>query len=94
MCYFPVFAAGPCQPCAELIARSEGMAVLLQLVACEKPAVVRYCTVALANMSGSPGVHRQLLDERAVAVLTACSDTKNFLQIKQCAQTFYNFSCK
>ena len=82
------------QPCAELLARNEVVAVLLQLVASEKPAVLRFASVAMTNLTGIASIHRQLVDERIVTVLTACSDTKNFGQIKMCAQSFYNLTCK
>ncbi len=82
------------QACADLLARNEAIAVLLQLVACEKPAVLRFACVTLTNLTSLSSVQQPLVEDRAVAVLTACSDTKNFGQIKQCAQAFYNLTCK
>jgi hypothetical protein len=82
------------QDCADHIARNEGMAILMQLCSCEKPAVLRFATVALANMTALARVQRTLVDERAVAVLSMCSDTKNYVQIRQCAQAFYNLTCR
>ncbi len=75
------------------MARNEAVAVLLQVAACEKPAVLRFAAVTITNLSSLSTVQRQLVEERAVAVITACSDTKNFGQLRQCAQAFYNLTC-
>lgn len=82
------------QDCAEFIAKNEGVAVLLHLCNSEKPVVMRFVSVALANLCAQASVQKLLVEERVVAALVMCSDTKNYGQVRLCAQAFYNLTCK
>jgi len=83
-----------CLPdCGEYIAKNEGVAVMLHLCNSEKPALLRFMSVAMANMTALPSMQRTLVDERIVAALVICSDTKNYGQIRLCVQAFYNLTC-
>ncbi len=44
-----------------MIARNEGVAVLMQLCSCEKPAILRFACVVLTNMSAIAGACVTLL---------------------------------
>jgi hypothetical protein len=88
-----VIVFGSTQDCAEFISKNEGVAVLLQLCNSEKPAVMRFVSIALANVCAQASVQKILVEERVVAALVMCSDTKNYGQVRLCAQAFYNLTC-
>lgn len=52
------------QECGEYIAKNEGVAILLQLCNAEKPAVLRFVSVALANMCAVPSIQKILVEVR------------------------------
>ena len=50
------------QDCGEYIAKNEGVAILLQLCNAEKPTVLRFVSVALANMCAVPSIQKILVE--------------------------------